>query len=126
MPTSYTTKNATICMIKEEILRIDITPDALFDREDMSDLISGAQKIGQGKKFRNLIVVGKGAITDTEARVLSASVEGSKYKIADAFVIDSLGQQLIMNIYIKLQKPHVPTRFFFDEDAAIEWLSVVS
>lgn len=119
----YSTRVAELNLRDQDILEIDIQSDVLFDRGDMEDLIEGAKNIGNGRRLKNLILLGKGTVADVDSRVLSASKEGSQYKIADAFVIEGAAQKLLMNIYINLQKPFVPTRFFTTKAQAIEWLT---
>jgi len=53
---------------------------------------------------------------------LSCSKSGSKYKIADAFIIHTLSQKIIANFYLKIQKPVVPTKFFSNSMDAEKWL----
>ena len=120
---SYATRLAKLNLRDNNILEIDIQSDSLIERRDMEDLIEGAKNIGNGKKLKNLILVGKGTITDVNSRRLSASIYGSRYKTADAFVIQGPTQQLIMNMYLKIQKPIVPTKLFTSKNEAIAWLN---
>lgn len=115
-------KNSTVFLRQDGILQIEVNENTYFEVSDVYDLINAAEKIGGGKKFLNLIIAGKGVIVDAAARSFSSSVEGCKYKLADAFVINSLAQQLIANFIIKFEKPPVPTSFFKDEESAVKWL----
>lgn len=115
-------KNSIVFLRDDGILQVEINDDTYFDIDDAKELIAAAGEIGKGKKFLNLIIAGKGVLVDAEARQLSSSKEGAIYKLADAFVINSLAQQLIANFIIKAQKPPVPTSFFKEKEKAIEWL----
>jgi len=119
----YSTRIAKLHLRDSDLLEIDIEPDRTFEKSDMEDLIEGAKNIGNGRKLKNLILVGRGTVADVDSRALSASVEGCIYKIADAFVINGAAQKFLMNIYIKLQKPAVPTSFFTDKQEAMNWLA---
>jgi hypothetical protein len=90
----------------------------------MEELIAGAKNIGYGRRLKNLILEGSGTVADVDSRTLSASEKGSIYKIADAFVLSGSAQKFLMNIYIRLQKPAVPTSFFTDRQAALNWLAI--
>jgi hypothetical protein len=46
----------------------------------------------------------------------------NKYRIADAFLVKSLGVRIMANFFIKVTKPKVNTRLFTDEKEAIKWL----
>lgn len=111
-----------VALRPDGILLITIKPEELFSVSDYRELMDAAQSIGKGEKFLNLIIVGAHTVPDHDSRSLSTSEKGSKYKLADAFVISSLSQKLIANFYMNFHKPYVPTHFFNDEKKAIEWL----
>jgi hypothetical protein len=111
-----------VALRPDGILHLSIKSDELFFVKDYHDLMDAAFKIGNGKKFLNLITVGKHTTPDHHSRVLSTSKEGSVYKRADAFVICSLSQKLIANFYMNFHKPFAPTRFFTEVEEAVKWL----
>lgn len=111
-----------VALRPDGILLINIKSEEFFSVSDYQELMDAAKSIGKGEKFLNLIIVGEHTIPDHDSRVLSTSQKGSKYKLADAFVINSLSQKLIANFYMNFHKPYVPSRFFTDENKAIEWL----
>lgn len=116
------TRIATVKLKTEEILEIDIKQDEVLNANDMKDLINAAYKLGGGKKYKNLINVGEFTVPDLKAIKLSCSKSGSKYKVADAFVIHTLSQKIVANFYLKNQKPVVPTKFFNNSKDAEKWL----
>jgi hypothetical protein len=111
-----------VALRADGILHIDLKPNQFFSGTDYKDLMDAAYKIGKGKRFLNLITVGEDTTVDNEGRVFSTSKEGAIYKIADAFVINSLPQKLIGNFYMNFHKPYVPTRFFNSKEEALKWL----
>lgn len=117
-----TTRISTVQLREDEVLLIEIKKDESFNINDMWELIEAARKIGNGRRFLNLIVVGAHTIPDEASRILSTSVEGSIYKIADAFVISSTLQAVVANVYMKFNKPCVPTKFFKNIQDAENWL----
>lgn len=119
---SIVTKISVVSLREDGILQINIKPDVEFTVFDFNELVDAAKKIGNGQKFLNLIIVGDNTLPDNEARTVSCSEAGSIYKIADAFVINSLAQALVANFYMKFNKPFVPTRFFKHKEDAIIWL----
>jgi len=106
----------------DDVLEIKIEEDQSFEKEDMLELIAAAKQLGNGRRLRNLILVGKRTMPSPDAMELSSSEEGSIYKRADAFVISSIGQRMVGNFMLKVQKQAVPTRYFTDLDSAEEWL----
>jgi hypothetical protein len=116
------TRISKVYLRDDGVLQIDIAPDKSFDKYDYQELVDAARKIGMGRKFRNLIIVGEHTIPDAETRDISCSEIGSRFKIADAFVIHSMVQAMIGNVYMRLHQPFVPTRFFRSQEDALEWL----
>ena len=57
-----------------------------------------------------------------EARELAASEEIACHSAAKAIYIKSLGQRIIANFYLKVNKPFVKTRVFVNKEEAIEWI----
>lgn len=114
-----------VALRDDDILHIVIKPDEIFTKLDFLDLLDAAFKIGNGRRFLNLIEVGEHTTADAEAREMSASIEGSVYKIADAFVIYSLPQKIVGNFYMSFNKPIVPTHFHTSEEEAYNWLQKI-
>jgi len=119
------TRISAVYLRPDGVLHVAIKTHEMFTKRDAEELIAAAGKIGQGKKFKNLIVVGEHTIADIEAIKLACSVEGSIYKIVDAFVIKSMAQKIIANFYLKVIKPVTPTRFFTNLEDAEKWLAEV-
>lgn len=119
---SISTRISTVFLRDDGILHIKIKPDNEFTVFDFNELVSAAKNIGDGKKFLNLIIVGKNTLPDDQSRIASSSKKGSIYKAADAFVINSLAQRIVANFYLKINKPFVPTKFFNNEEDAVVWL----
>lgn len=115
-------KISRVALRRDGILHIDIQPEQHFAITDFRELMDAAFRIGNGKKFLNLITVGKYTIPDHETRIMSTSKDGSSYKYADAFVINSLPQKLVGNFYMRFYTPFVPTRFFNSQSEALKWL----
>ena len=113
---------SSLALRSDGILHIDIQKEETFTVADYNDLMDGAFKLGGGKKLLNLITIGKYTLPYHVTRVLSTSQEGGIYKMADAFVINSLPQKIIGNFYMKYHKPFTSTHFFNDEKMAIDWL----
>ena len=61
------------------------------------------------------------SITDDAKRYASSSV-ALKNRIATAVVTNSVINRLMGSLYIKLYKPMVPTKMFYNEETALKWL----
>lgn len=114
-----------VILLNEDTLFIDILADVEFEIKDFHQLMDAAFEIGKGKKFYNIINVGEYTTPNHEARVASSSIEGSIYKLADAFIIHSIPQKIIANFYLSFHKPAVPTKFFTSLENAKDWLDQI-
>ncbi len=75
-----------------------------------------------GKKFFVLFEVEEGFDVSADARRAGASEEYSKHVAAVALCSNRLHEKIIGNLFLKVNNPIVPTRFFDDRAKAIEWL----
>jgi hypothetical protein len=90
--------------------------------EDAINIVETFKILKEDEKCLALLIVEEGATFSKEAREFVASAEVSKIVKADAFVINSLALKILMNGYLKFNKPNRPTRFFNAEKPAVEWL----
>ncbi len=111
-----------VTLLEDNVLFIDIQQEKEFELKDFNQLKVAAERLGKGKKFFNIIKVGYLTNPNDESMEASCSPEGSQYKYADAFVIQSLAQKIIANVYLKIKKPTVPTKFFNNIEAAHKWI----
>ena len=75
-----------------------------------------------GKKFFVLFEVEENFDVSVDARRAGASEEYSKHVAAVALCSHRLHEKILGNLFLKINSPIVPTRFFDDREKAIEWL----
>ncbi|MEO6305122.1 MAG: STAS/SEC14 domain-containing protein [Bacteroidia bacterium] len=75
-----------------------------------------------GKKFYVLFETDDNFDVSVDARRAGASEEYSKHVAAVALCSNRLHEKIIGNLFLKINNPIVPTRFFDDRQKAIEWL----
>lgn len=75
-----------------------------------------------GKKFIVLTEADDEFRITQGARHAGASVEYAKHVNAHALCTTHLTLKILSNLFIKVSRPVVPTRFFDDRKQAIEWL----
>jgi hypothetical protein len=111
-----------IFLRKDNIIQFQ-TYDGFFgDLNDGQNIVNTFRLLkGNEKCLVLIVVIGNGTITK-ENREFIASAQVSEIVKADAFVINSLGVKLLMNGYLKINKPNRPTRFFNSIEPALEWL----
>ena len=85
-------------------------------------IVQDRLKVSAGTKgpilidFRNLVS------SDNATRSYLATPEAERYLNAGAILITNEIQRLIMNLYLKIDKPTLPARVFTNREKALEWL----
>lgn len=74
-------------------------------------------------KFYVLMEGEENASVSNEARRAAASDEYSKYTEALALCSNSSYMAIVGNLFLKINKPKVPTRFFEERNSALAWLN---
>ncbi|HXB40540.1 MAG TPA: hypothetical protein VNZ49_08355 [Bacteroidia bacterium] len=123
---SLKTRIATLNIREDDVLQIDVASNENFEELDMQELLNAVYKLGGGKQFKSLVVVGENTLTNVEAMKLCCSPVGCRYKKATAFVINGVAQRLLGSFYMYTLKPSTPTKFFTDKEQAEIWLKNVS
>lgn len=59
-----------------------------------------------------------------DAREAGASFEYSKHVTAVAMYSTRMYESIMGNLYLKINRPRVPTRFFDDRQKALDWLQL--
>ena len=77
------------------------------------------------KKFMVLMEAEENFEVSGDARRAGASLEYSKHVAALALCSNKLHETIIGNLFLKINKPIVPTKFIDDRNKAIEWLKNV-
>lgn len=116
---------ATATLIKQHTVRIDIHENVELTSNDIL-LINKAKNelIGEDKYVVLFVPCEFGTITP-KARRTSASEEVYRNAIAKAIIVKHLGNRLIANFFITINKPPAPTKLFADEDTALKWLGIM-
>lgn len=72
--------------------------------------------------FKTMVITEEDVLILPSAREWMSDPSRVSRSSADAFVVDSLPKRLIINFYIKYNKPTVPSRTFTSEEKALAWL----
>ncbi len=104
------------------IVQVDFGDDVDVDLKESTEIVNAIGALTEGKKALILNIGGRNTTATGAARNHSASEQGARFTIADAFVTKSLAQKILGNFYMNFHKPYVPTKMFDDVNLAIEWL----
>lgn len=111
-----------VTLTRENVLEIVIDADFEFDIEDAQEVLDATKFLANGRTLPHLYLIGARTLPSKSARQLSSSKKGSKYKSAEAIVVNTLSQKMIYNFMINVEKTAVPTKLFNNEADAREWL----
>lgn len=78
------------------------------------------------KKFSVLMEAEENFDVSGDGRRAGASQEYSKHVAALALCSNKLHETIIGNLFLKINKPIVPTKFFDDRNKALQWLKIVT
>jgi len=115
--------NKTMVALRSDgIIAVEIKANEEVDVVLVKRIVNSMEKIGKGKRFPALIILGENTLPNAEARAYVATPESNPYAIAEGYIINSFTQKLVSNVYTSFNKPARPTKFFNSEERAVEWL----
>jgi hypothetical protein len=112
----------TVALTFDNIIRVDVAGNHEIDVADVKIIVDAIEKIGEGKIYPLLIVTGEYTLPTPEARAYIATSESDPFASAEAYVVKSLSQKLVGNVFLSFNKPARPTKIFNSEEKALEWL----
>ena len=96
--------------------------DVYYGKKECEEITAAIGKLSGGERALVLLIGSNYSSIDKEGREYGSSEEGTRFSIAEAYIIKSMAQKIIANFYMRVNKPVVPTRFFQDKEDAEEWL----
>lgn len=114
--------HSTVLLREDGILELHASNDHVYTIKDVIENVEAFGQLTSNQKAPVLIIGGSFSTLDKETRSFMATEESLKYSAAEAFFITSLSQKILINFYIKFDKPLVPTKVFTNKDKANEWL----
>jgi hypothetical protein len=107
---------------QDNILYVRVKNGLVLETEHMKMLLERAIEMAGGEKYYALIDTSDSGDSSPEARTYYAECEFTKYRYADAYVVDSLATRLLVNFYMKFNKPKVKSKMFGTISEAKQWL----
>ena len=120
---SFETDKVHVTMLDESLIRVFIKSDVELDLNDLDKnyLFFKDQLVDRKGLF--LIVFGRGAAMAKGATEKFSEKTRQSIKVKEAFVITTLPHRILGNLYLRVNKPSHPTKFFTTENDAINWLN---
>jgi hypothetical protein len=114
--------HSVIILRDDGIIELYANDHHVYTINDVKENVKAFGELTGNKKAPVLIIGGSFSSLDDQTREFMATEESLMYSKAEAFLITSLAQKILINFYIKFNKPLVPTHVFTDKDEAIKWL----
>ena len=107
---------------KNGILEIYMHPTTIeVDKEQLMLLTDALAEIAGKKKLPLYIKASDFMGMSKEAGVYATLPEVNRFTLASAVLIETLATKLLLNFYLKINKPTVPTKGFNDKESAFIW-----
>ena len=104
------------------ILEISCADNFEYDVPEIKQNLEYIRVAASNSKIRVLSVSNQFTTVTKDVRHYVASGPHRDYVIAEAFVIHTTGQILLANLFLKINKPIVPAKFFRNKSDAEVWL----
>jgi len=120
--TEYETDVYTIRILAPQIFENFVKDKAIIDVDGVRAVKKANMELANGKPYAFLAAIGEFSEVTKAAKTLLSSKELSVNTVAKALLIQSLSDRIMVNFYMKINKPIVKTKAFTDRKLAIEWL----
>jgi hypothetical protein len=88
----------------------------------MKQILEDAVSFTNFEKYYAIIDLTNNIESTFESRNYYAENELNKFRLADAFIVNSLYIQSLTNFYLKIKKPIIPSKMFNDIESAKKWV----
>lgn len=111
--------------ITEHIIENRLLNGNTFDVEDVNAIKAANLELSKGEKYAVLVWSEEFTVITKEARELVASKEFAQNTMAKALIVANLAQQIIVNFYLKINRPYIKTKAFRTKEEGIKWLKEI-
>lgn len=118
----YSTDKFDCSVLEDGIVETFFKAGVQIEAEDLIRIKEMNLRMTEGRNYCVLVSADFMASFSKEARELSASENFVMNTKAKALVINGIGQRMIAQFYLKVNKPCIKTKVFSDRPEAIEWL----
>lgn len=120
-PSLYKLDELCSLELDKKVLQITLH-NGLFNAVTVDRLLKKLDEFIDGRKFLTVINCEESARTTVKALRRMAEPSAMEYATAKAYVIKSVHQKAMADIYLTIFRPSKPVKFFNNIEAAREWL----
>lgn len=117
--------SADISIESDDLIKVKLFDNIDFEKKDAIELLKAFKELTAGNKYYMLTLTNDSFTATSEVREYVAENIASTGIIANAICIKSLPIRLIINAYVKFNKPSIPTKTFNTETVALEWIDEI-
>ncbi|MBA2611846.1 MAG: hypothetical protein H0U95_07750 [Bacteroidetes bacterium] len=121
---NFETEAYTMAINDDLLIEFKVKKNVKLQAKDIWESRDQSVNYMPGKKFFVLFEVDENFDVSVDARRAGASEEYSRHVAAVALCSNRLHEKIIGNLFLKINNPIVPTRFFDDRESAITWLKL--
>ena len=111
--------------LQDDVLYVKMKEGINLGQPEMEELLRQAVEFTSPNKYFAVIDTTSPYDSSLEARNFYAESEYSKYRYADAFIVNSLPMRLLVNFFITFNKPKIPSKMFNNEESALSWIQTL-
>lgn len=111
-----------VSLVDNTYFFIEIKNDSEIEIEDLYILVKFQEELGDKRILPVLIYANHTSTTNSDLLKHMAKKTSLPYTKADAFVLTSMSQKILANLYVKINPPERPTQFFNKKEDALKWL----
>jgi len=108
--------------LENSILNVKVIDGLKVDKSMMKQILEDAVSFTNFEKYYAIIDLTNNIESTFESRNYYAENELNKFRLADAFIVNSLYIQSLTNFYLKIKKPIIPSKMFNDIESAKKWV----
>jgi hypothetical protein len=118
----FDSETYTLYKRKDGIFQLFIKRSCTLELRHSQEIIQHIKKNKGPGKCLLLTFFDEGSSISRETRLYMASQEVSDILNASASVVKGMAQSILLNGYVKINKPTRPVNFFESPDTALKWL----
>ena len=119
---AITTRVNQVWLADDGIVRIIHVPGAEVTLADAEETMAAYLKINQGRRLPLFVDTRRMKFLAREARKYYAGEEAAKAASAVAIIVGTPVGRVLGHFYLGVSNPHLPSRLFSSDAAALEWL----
>jgi hypothetical protein len=122
MPEIYVNNPYAEIWFEDGIIHTVFKPNTVITVAVAEQVINDRITVSNGKISPIFIDVRNMVSTENAARAYMASQPAQQFLNAGALLINNQIHQLLTNLWLRIDKPIIPTKSFTDKEKALEWL----